>query len=309
MQVLNWRRYKLCIATEVFSMLTVNPVDVILWTIRRNEKDVIKLYDSLSSIMQLATGTTMLNFGYWEGDVHDPVQAQSKLCSLVGNLADINTSNTIIDVGSGYGTPALQWSEEFKPRNIICLNINPQQLVKGFKRRNQLTHQQTHISYINSTSLSLPFADRTVERIIALESAQHFKPFDRFIAESYRILQPNGVLIISMPVTVFLANTMKKLFKLGILNLTWSSERYESEYVKSTIELHKFRILDISMIGAQVYAPLALYYIQHRKSLREKIVTSYPPIIERILYNSLVKMMNISKEGLIEYIVIKAQKS
>lgn len=286
-------------------MLTVNPVDVVLWTFRRNEKDVIKLYDSLSSIMQLATGGTMLNFGYWEGDVHSPVEAQSKLCSLVGNLADLSSSNTIIDVGSGYGAPALQWSEEFKPRNIICLNINSKQLVKGFKRRNQ----QTHISYINSTSLSLPFADRTVERIIALESAQHFKPFDRFIAESYRILQPNGLLIISMPVTVLLANAMKRHFKLGILNLTWSSERYESEYVKSTIEHHKFRILDVSMIGAQVYAPLALYYIQNRKSLREKIVTRYPPIIEKILYNSLVKMMNVSKEGLIEYIVIKARKS
>ena len=286
-------------------MLAVNPVDVVLWTLRRNEKDVIKLYDSLSSVMQLATGGTMLNFGYWEGDVHSPIEAQSKLCSLVGTLADLSSSNTIIDVGSGYGTPALQWSEEFKPRNIICLNINSQQLVKGFKRRNQ----RTHLSYINSTSISLPFSDRAVERIIALESAQHFKPFDKFIAESYRILQPDGLLIISMPVTILLANTMKRLFKLGILNLTWSSERYESEYVKSTIEQHKFRILEASMIGAQVYAPLALYYVQHRKSLRERIVTRYPPIVEKILYNSLVKMMNISKEGLIEYIVIKARKS
>ena len=255
--------------------------------------------------MQLATGAAMLNFGYWEGDVHSPVEAQSKLCSLVGTLADLSSSNTLIDVGSGYGAPALQWSDEFKPRNIICLNINSQQLVKGFKRRNQ----RTHLSYINSTSISLPFSDRAVERIIALESAQHFRPFDKFIAESYRILQPDGLLIISMPVTILLANTMKKLFKLGILNLTWSSERYESEYVKSTIERHKFRILDVSMIGAQVYAPLAIYYIQHRKSLREKIVTHYPPVIEKILYKSLVKMMNVSKEGLIDYIVIKARKS
>ena len=43
-------------------LLTVNPIDAILWTLRRNEKDVIKLYDSLSPIMQLATGATMLNF-------------------------------------------------------------------------------------------------------------------------------------------------------------------------------------------------------------------------------------------------------
>ena len=111
-----------------------------------------------------------------------------------------------------------------------------------------------------------------------------------------------------MPVIVP-GNAMKKLLKLGILNVTWPSEHYESEYVKSTIKRHEFKILDVSMIGAEVYRPLALYYLRNRKELQEKIVTSYPRIIEKILCKSLVRMMNVSKEGLIEYIVIKAQKT
>jgi len=267
--------------------------------------------------MQLATGATMLNFGYWEGNVNNPVVAQSNLSTLVGKLADLGSSRTLIDVGSGYGAPAVQWNSEYHLGNIVCVNINSQQLVNAYKiapntiENAQASHihfLRTNINYINSTSLYLPFATGTVDRIIALESAQHFKPFDKFITETYRILQPKGLLAIAMPVTVSLDNVLKKLPKLGILNMTWSSEHYGLEYVKSTIRKCGFNIMNISTIGSQVYEPLALYYIQNRKELRQKIMSLYPSYIEKILFKSLVKMMTVSKKGLIEYIVLKAQK-
>ena len=298
-------------------MLTINPIDATLWTLRRNEMDVIKLYDSLSPIMQVATGATMLNFGYWQGDVNSPVKAQSNLCTLVGNLADLRSSRILIDVGSGYGAPALEWSREYRLGNIVCVNINSHQLANEFNLAlNKIENAQAFhtrclragITYINSTSLCLPFATGTVDRIIALESAQHFKPLDSFVAESYRILKPKGILLVAMPVTVSLGNVLKKLFNLGILNLTWSSEHYELEYVKSAIRKFRFKITNETMIGTQVYEPLALYYIQNRKDLRQKITTHYPSYIEKILCKSLVKMMTVSKKGLIDYIVLKAEK-
>ena len=298
-------------------MLTVNPIDAILWTLRRNEKDVIKLYNSLSPIMQVATGASMLNFGYWHGDANNLVDAQTNLCTLVGKLADLGSSKILIDVGSGDGAPALQWSDEYKLGNILCVNINSQQLVNGFKiasgkienaRVSDARCLRTHITCINSSSLCLPFASGTVDRIIALESAQHFKPFDMFIAESYRILQPKGLLVIAMPVTVSLDNVLKKIFNLGILNLTWSSEHYGFEYIKSIVRRYGFEIMDVTMIGTQVFEPLGLYYTQNRKELRQKIMAHYPSYIEKILWKSVVKMVTVSKKGLIEYIVLKAQK-
>jgi cyclopropane fatty-acyl-phospholipid synthase-like methyltransferase len=267
--------------------------------------------------MQVATGASMLNFGYWDGDANNPVDAQINLCTLVGKFADLGSSKILIDVGSGYGAPALQWSEEYEIGNILCVNINSQQLVNGFKMASSKIENarvsdtrclRTHITCINSSSLCLPFATSTVDRIIALESAQHFKPFDMFIAESYRILQPKGLLVIAMPVTVSLDNVLKKLFNLGILNLTWSSEHYGFEYVKSTIRRYGFEIMNVTMIGTQVFEPLGLYYTQNRKELRQKIMAHYPSYVEKILWKSLVKMMTVSKKGLIEYIVLKAQK-
>ncbi|MDP3779675.1 MAG: methyltransferase type 11, partial [Nitrosopumilaceae archaeon] len=43
-------------------MKKINPLEVFFWTFRRNEKDVINLYDSLSDVMMIATGGDMLNF-------------------------------------------------------------------------------------------------------------------------------------------------------------------------------------------------------------------------------------------------------
>jgi len=42
----------------------------------------------------------------------------------------------------------------------------------------------------------LPFSKNSADRIIALESAQHFKPFKDFISESHRILKKDGKWII-----------------------------------------------------------------------------------------------------------------
>jgi cyclopropane fatty-acyl-phospholipid synthase-like methyltransferase len=271
--------------------------------------------------MQVATGATMLNFGYWQGDIYSPVEAQYNLCTLIGKTAELGSSKSLIDIGSGYGAPALIWSMENKLSDVICVNINFQQLQSSknskmafnkIRIKNSqvllVSPQPSQISNINSTSISLPIANNTVDRIIALESAQHFKPFDRFMTESYRILQHKGLLVIAMPVTVYLNNYFKKIFSLGILNLTWSSEHYTFEYIKSAIRTNGFSLREIITIGKEVYKPLTLYYIQNRKKLREKILSHYPSYIEKILYRSLMKMMTVSEKGLIDYIVIKAQK-
>jgi len=53
-------------------------LELFFWTFRRNEKDVVNLYDSLSDLMRLATGGDMLNFGFWNEKTSTPLLAQKK---------------------------------------------------------------------------------------------------------------------------------------------------------------------------------------------------------------------------------------
>lgn len=252
--------------------------------------------------MQLATGGKMLNFGYWNG-VSDPVSAQQKLCSLVGDVAGLHSAKKLIDLGSGLGAPAKFWLSKYNPLEVVCVNINHQQLLES--RMDRGNSRSIDLS-VNATSVTLPFPAGTADRIVALESAQHFRPLSEFVKECRRVLVPGGILVLAIPVTSIPLSGISKLVKLGILSFTWSSEHYSADYVKATLLSNGFRILDLQGIGHEVYEPLTRYYVENRKSIRERILGHYPAYLERILHRSLLKMGQASEAGLIDYLLIKA---
>ena len=124
--------------------------------------------------------------------------------------------------------------------------------------------------------------------------------------ESKRVLVAGGSLILAMPVLSRKSSSLGSLFKLGILALTWSSEHYHIDYVKSAIQNQGLEIASLTRIGHNVYEPLADYYIANRESLREKIIVQYPSFVENMLYRSILKMKNLSMNEVIDYVIIKA---
>ena len=273
-----------------------------LWTFRRNENDVVNLYNTLSPVMQLATGGDMLNFGYWHKEDMSPVNAQIRLCNKIGELAELESANSLLDIGSGLSAPAIIWAKLYPDVNISCLNINYIQLQLAKKIIEEKT-LNSMINGINSTSTMLPFSTNSLERIIALESVQHFKPFHHFISESYRVLKKNGILTFAMPVI----KNNSSVKKLGVLALTWSSEHYKQDFVISKTT-KKFKIIKKIEIGHDVFEPLSDYYIKNRRRLRNNILTQYPSYVENLLFKSLLKMKKASHEKLIDYLLIKCIK-
>ena len=47
--------------------------------VAQTEADIIKIYNSLTPVIQLANGGQMLNRGYWDRDVKNPLQAQHQI--------------------------------------------------------------------------------------------------------------------------------------------------------------------------------------------------------------------------------------
>ncbi len=243
--------------------------------------------------MQLATNGSMLNFGMWDRGIKEPKLAQNHLCSYFGNLSELSKAKNIIDVGSGLSAPALFWKKQYPDLNICCVNINYKQL--------SYSGSQKNIEFLNSSSTKLPFVGDSVDRVIALESAQHFKPLINFISESKRVLKKPGLLVLAMPIMM----NSPSLRRLGILKYTWSSEHYHLNEVKQQINFKGFKIIDEKLIGNNVYEPLADYYLKNRDYLREQILKKYPQYVESILYKSILKMKEASKEKMIDYVLLK----
>jgi len=263
-----------------------------MWTFRRNEKDTVNLYNTLSPVMQLATGGSMLNFGYWSSEHTEPISAQENLCMIFADLAELSLAERVVDVGSGLSAPSHLWQQEFPHISLYDVNINYSQLSFGKKQK---------IEFVNSSSTKLPFANDSVDRVLALESAQHFKPLSDFISESKRILMNSGLLVIAIPVTL----GTPSLKDLGMLKFTWSSEHYSLDDVKNTIKSHGFEITHEKLIGNSVYGHLADYYLENRERLKKSISEKYPNYVENILYKSITKMKTVSEKGIIDYALLK----
>ena len=108
--------------------MPINFFEMLLWTFRRNENDVVNLYDSLSPIMQLSTGSDMLNFGFWDKSTSTPIEAQNNLCDFAGKFASLSEAKSLIDVGSGVLGPAKKWHVDYPNLEIFAVNINYNQL-------------------------------------------------------------------------------------------------------------------------------------------------------------------------------------
>jgi len=275
--------------------MLINPVDLLLWTFRRNENDVVKLYDALSPIMEVSTGGDMLNFGYWDDTTLHPVDAQKRLCHMIGDLAQISSADMIADIGCGILGPAKIWSSQYPSLHISSVNVNFSQLSSV---------NSGDISKLNSTARMLPFTDSSIDRIIALESAQHFKPIEDFISESNRVLNDDGILALAIPT----ATDNSSLSNLGILKFTWSSEHYSEKHIMEKISQNGFEIVESNDIGKNVYSPLAEYYIKHRSELQTKILSRYSKYVEKILFESMKKMQSASESELIGYLMLKCKK-
>ena len=275
--------------------MSINLVDLLFWTFRRNENDVVKLYDALSPIMEISTGGDMLNFGFWDKSNDNPKDAQKQLCKIIGDVAEISSARLIADVGSGILGPAKIWNSQYPFLQISSVNVNFSQLSSV---------NSEHITKLNSTARMLPFTNLSIDRVIALESAQHFKPISDFFSESYRILTDDGILVLAIPTAI----DNPSFSDLGILQFTWSSEHYSQKRLIDEIKQSNFVISESKEIGENVYSPLADYYIENRKELRKKILEQYSSYVEKILFESMKKMKSALQEKVIEYLILKCRK-
>jgi ubiquinone/menaquinone biosynthesis C-methylase UbiE len=318
--------------------LLLNSLQSILWISRRNEKDIVDLYNSLTPFVQLALADPnnhMLNFGYWAPSITTPLEAQIELCRVVGEFANLHSAKKVMDIGSGFCAPAMLWRGMYDNLDIICVDINLKQLTAALKKialsvataiaksdqfyvMNKNVEQTNSISLVNAAVTRLPFANNCVDTLIALESAQHFKPMAGFLRECRRVLTPNGLLVVAIPILgPNLSNQslfIRQIARLGILYFTWASEHYSLEKIESAIVTEGFEIQDIQHIGHSVYESSANYYIQNRQVLRQRLRTHTTPyakslhidFVERLVYISALKMKCSSQREIIGYVLIKA---
>jgi SAM-dependent methyltransferase len=309
-----------------------------LWIFKQTERDIIKLYNSLTPYVRTAVNDSndyMLNFGYWIKNSNDPVYAQYELSATFGKFAKFDTVEMIADVGSGFSAPAVQWRSEYPHLKILCVDINYTELSTARKMvifppllPPSSPASSDRISLINASSAMLPLGNDKLDMIVAFESAQHFQSIDNFLIGSRSILKPDGLIVLAIPVVdlkpleiggnqnISFIKKLKLMKKLGILYFSWASQHYDIDTISRSITNHGYQIEEFRRIGHQVYEPLAEYYVRNRKSIRRRLIQSFATykqrmffeFVEYMVYKSALKMKDLSMNGMLDYVLIRAKK-
>jgi ubiquinone/menaquinone biosynthesis C-methylase UbiE len=307
-----------------------------LWIFKQTERDIIKLYNSLTPYVRTAVNDSndyMLNFGYWLKNSNDPVKAQHELSAIFSKFAKFDTVEMIADVGSGFSAPAIQWRSEYPHLKILCIDINYMELNTArkmviFPPSNPSHTSSDRISLINASSAMLPFGKEKLDMIVAFESAQQFQSIAKFLEVSRAILKPDGLVVLAIPVidlkslemgknqNVSIVKKMRLMKKLGILYFSWASQHYDIDTISISIRNHGYQVQEFQQIGHQVYEPLAEYYVRNRANIRNRLIQSFSSykqriffeVVEYLVYRSALKMKDLSINGILDYVLIRAKK-
>ncbi|MCX5165794.1 methyltransferase domain-containing protein [Streptomyces sp. NBC_00264] len=140
--------------------------------------------------------TTYCNFGYWNDGVTSLDEAAEEMATKLAEAAGIQSGDTVLDLGFGYGDQDFSWLRERQPKKIHGLNITPHQ-IEHARRRATKEGVADRLDFQQGSATDIPFPDNTFDRVVALESAFHFYPRSDFFKEAFRVLRPGGVLAVA----------------------------------------------------------------------------------------------------------------
>lgn len=271
----------------------------VLTVFRQGRNPAATVYNSLGRDFFLALAPGWLNLGLWEGSGTEQ-EAPIAVRRLVETLAsDLPTGGVILDVGSGLGVQDAVIAEVARPRRLIALNITESQLRDG---KAALSKAEAHP--IAGDAIRIPLADGSVDGVISVEAAFHFRSRQRFFAEARRVLRPGGVLSMSdVPIIRFPRGPIELLAGLSQLR-AWGlrqSAAATPDQIAATAEVEGFRDVSIRLCGDRVIDP-ALAVI--RKRLEG--VGSVPLSMRLAARFMLAQMRLLRRRGVIDYLLLRA---
>lgn len=151
--------------------------------------------------------------------------------SAIKELTKEMEFTVVLDLGCCIGTFALEFA--LYGKKTIGLDLSLYALQSG-KRLAKAQKVQDRVSFINASAAFIPLNDNSIDIIFAEDIVEHLTPelLNRMLKESYRILRPNGKIIIHTFPTKY-SNTLDLIEHKNILFLLYLFSLLPKVFIES----------------------------------------------------------------------------
>jgi microcystin synthetase protein McyJ len=201
-----------------------------------------------------------LNLGYWKTARKYP-DACRDLATYLGEIAEFNKSDYILDCGFGFAEQDFLWINKFQPEKITGINITPLHIDVA-KKRLEISKFRNKIDFQFGSATEMKFPDNEFTKVVALESAFHFESREKFFKESYRVLKKNGM-IATADMLPLPGEKFKTIWKYkGRRDLYIPEENmYDRNEYKNKLEMAGFKNVKVISIASDVYEGMRKYLL------------------------------------------------
>ncbi len=146
-----------------------------------------------------------IHFGLFEpGECPEPgevladspelARAVERMVEVIVAPAGIEEGHHVVDAGCGVGGTAIHLART-RGCTVTGVNLNRMQLEIAARKAGEAGLGDRTAFEFADCSLSLPFADASVDVVVNIESACHYEDRGHFLHEASRILKPSGKIV------------------------------------------------------------------------------------------------------------------
>lgn len=250
-------------------------------------------------------GGRLLNFGYWDGTTADQQNAARALVHEVARLADLQSGESLLDVGCGFGAAALMFQQQYEVSKVVGVNVTEHHLEFARASAEERGVQDT-VSFRFGDATRLPFDDQSFDKVIALESAFHFDSREAFLGEAARVLKPGGRLTLADVVPLQPKKGQIRKYVASKLWLVPPANNYGPDEYAHKLQEAGFEHIELRSVGDEVYPGYVDWTLspENLKRLNQQL-----GVTKATLYRWQTQLLgSLFQSGQLDYFLISASK-
>ena len=141
-------------------------------------------------------------YDYFHQDQDSKVTADDRYRlrqTVLSKINNLNNCSTVIDIGSGNGWAAQELVAHCGRFAAIDISERNLKTINSIINQNASIPNRDNFFAIQADAMNMPFANNSIDYIISCEVIEHLPDPKRFIDEAFRVLKPDGKIIISTP--------------------------------------------------------------------------------------------------------------